>query len=76
MQLQYKAENSGSWAFRLKSVSIRKLDFAKDIKGTPRKKRDHPEQLGDAENEIELLMHHTKFKLYTAILRAAVPLSW
>ncbi len=42
VQLQYKAENSGSWAFRLKSVSIRRLDFAKDIKGTHTQKKAGP----------------------------------
>ena len=31
VQFQYKAETSGSRAFRLKSVAIRRLDFAKDI---------------------------------------------
>ena len=35
-QWQYKVENSGSRAFRLKSVAIRRLDFARDMQGAPK----------------------------------------
>ena len=36
VQWQYKVETSGSRAFRLKSVAIRRLDFARDMHGAPK----------------------------------------
>ena len=36
VQWQYKAEASGSRAFRLKSVAIRRLDFARDMQDAPK----------------------------------------
>ena len=74
VQWQYKAEASGSRAFRLKSVHPQ-TRFCKGHAGRTKKYRTIPDSWATQKMRLRMV-HYTKFKRYTAILRAAVPLSW
>ena len=61
VQWQYKAEASGSRAFRLKSVAIRRLDFARDMQDAP--KNTGPSRTVGRHKKMRLRMvHFTNFK--------------